>query len=133
MSRFYNDRPPYPPPSFEKFLNPEEPVLERTLIQEMLPEVPHLAIDYAPDVFHQMYNEMMEATAFTKVTFTAEQLAALQTTAQAQAGSNKLTKQDAVVAYIATVLNRISPTPIRQIISILDVSPMSSARAASLN
>ena len=122
MSQFYTNRPPYPVPTFEKFLNPEEPELERTLLQEMLAEVPHLAIDYPPEVFHKLYNEMMEETAYTKLTFTADQMVALQNIARAQAGNESLTKHDAVVAFIITVLNRVAAVPIRQIISILDVS-----------
>lgn len=133
MSRFYNERPPYPPPTFEKFFNHEEPTLERTLIQEMLPQVPHLAVDYPQDVFYQMYNKMMDETAHMRITLTAEQLSALQKIAQAQAGNDKLTKPDAMAAYIITILNRISPSPIRQIINILDVCLKFSSTNFKLN
>jgi hypothetical protein len=104
-----------------KFLNPEEPTLERELIYDILPEVPHLAIDYHADMFKQMYDEMVDRTIFMTVKFTAGQLAALRTIACAEAGSNEITKSDAVVAYIATVLSRIAPEPIRQIVNVVDV------------
>lgn len=85
-----------------------------------MPLVPHLAVDYAPDVFFEMYQAMLKSTSYINLQFSVDQLRALQAAASANAGV-KISTADAFAAYLITVLNRVSPSPIQQVINYIDV------------
>ena len=58
LARLYHDQEAVHVPTYEKYVGPPAPPLERHLLYETLKEVPHLAVDYDKETVYGMYGRM---------------------------------------------------------------------------
>lgn len=109
-------------PTFEKYLGARPPRLERHLIHASLRLVPHLCIDYDTQDFFEMYTDMLSSTERVDLQFSAKQLRRMKAAAN-RTLKGSISTQDALAAYLITVLNRVFPeTPCSRIMNVVDVS-----------
>ncbi|EIN11503.1 hypothetical protein PUNSTDRAFT_131668 [Punctularia strigosozonata HHB-11173 SS5] len=105
-------------PTFEKY-TAQPPTLEQSALVETIPLVPHLAIDYAPEHFFAMYTQMLDSTCRVDLQFTKDQLQKMRAMAERHARV-KISTQDALVAYLITVLNRTERVPARWLMNVVN-------------
>jgi hypothetical protein len=82
---------------------------------------PQLASDISVASLFGAIQQSRATTSHIQVKFTATQLKAIRAMADLEA-TNRISTSDALIGYLVTVLNRISPVAIEHIISILNVS-----------
>jgi hypothetical protein len=119
FSNYYQDLPPPMVPTFEKYFTPD-PTLERDLVKDVIPYVPHLTTLYELPVFFGLYNDMMTTTSRVDIKLSLAQLKAIKSMAD-ETASIRVSTMDALVGYFITVLNRVSEQPIEQIVTVADV------------
>ena len=125
LARLYHDQEAVHVPTYEKYVGPLAPPLERHLLYETLKEVPHLAVDYDKETFYGMYGRMLGETERVDLQFGEKELAAIRKAARkgVRGGGEEISTRDALSAYLITVLNRVAPeTPVRRIMNVVDVS-----------
>ena len=121
LSATYLCQEPQHIPTFEKYLGALPPRLERHLIHPSLRLAPHLCIDYDAQEFFQMYTEMLSNTERVDLQFSSKQLRRMKAAAD-RAGKGSISTQDALAAYLITVLNRAFPNmPCARIMNVVDV------------
>jgi hypothetical protein len=119
LSDYYLGLTPAMIPTFEKYLQPS-PVLERHLVEDTLCLAPQLAEDMSLSSFFELLQHKSAITSRVEVKFTSDQLKAIRSAAEREA-TNKISTSDALVAYLITVLNRISPVTIKNVTNIVNV------------
>jgi hypothetical protein len=106
-------------PTFEKYFTPD-PTLERDLVKDVIPYVPHLATWYELPVFFQLYSQMMTTTSRVDIKVSLAQLKAIKSIAD-ETASIRVSTMDALLGYFITVLNRVLEQAIEQIMTVADV------------
>ncbi|EIN09404.1 hypothetical protein PUNSTDRAFT_51677 [Punctularia strigosozonata HHB-11173 SS5] len=125
LHRHYLGLPPRFIPTFEKYTT-KPPTLERSALLDTIPLVPHLAVDYAPEHFFAMYTQMLETTSRIDLQFSKDQLQKMRLMAEKHAGV-KISTQDALTAYLITVLNRTEQVPASWLMNVVDYRGVSAA------
>lgn len=120
LSDYYLGLTPAVVPTFEKYLE-SPPALEQHLKDDTMRLAPQLASDISVASLFGAIQQSRATTSHIQVKFTATQLKAIRAMADLEA-TNRISTSDALIGYLVTVLNRISPVAIEHIISILNVS-----------
>lgn len=106
-------------PTYEKYLNPV-PEVNRGLVRNALPYLAFLAVDHELAEYQKKMESMLSRTSRIDLKFSAEQCKAIATTVRY--GQEKpISSVDALAAYITSIIQKVSDTPIEEILRTVSV------------
>lgn len=119
LSNYYQGlRAPFIP-TYEKYLNPV-PEVNQGLVRNALPYLAFLAVDHELEEYQKKMENMLSRTSRVDLKFSAEQFKAIAT--MVRHGQEKPTSSiDALAAYIISIIQKVSDTPIQQILRTVSV------------
>lgn len=119
FSDYYQDISPSIAPTFEKYFQPD-PIIKPEHIQDTIPYISQLAVDYDMEEMSKMYIASMSNVSRVEVALTSEQVKSIAILARRES-SLKISTMDALAAYFVTVINRISSACVDQLIHVIEV------------
>lgn len=113
---------PLPAPTYEKYLS-EDPDLDADYIDQAFPYLSYLAIDCTAEEYAKRQQEIVDRTSRVDFSFSKDQIQAIS--AEVRQGEKiQMSTMDILAAYVISVIQRISPTPVKQIRLVAGVRPL---------
>ncbi|KZO99165.1 hypothetical protein CALVIDRAFT_466606, partial [Calocera viscosa TUFC12733] len=121
ISQFYRGLPEaHPLPTYETYFR-GPPTIPRHMTQQVAQDAaPHLLRHYDNNDIGELYTRSFLSTTRLDMQFSLDELNILKSEASRRAGRN-VSKQDALAAYLITVINRIRDTQITQVVNLLNI------------